>query len=80
MREAFGRPARQIEEAADSATFVFIGVSTAVRDRPRHDLAAPDGGRGAPSEEIDVTDHSSKGGAQLLGVHAGAGARGHNGD
>ncbi|MGO9771072.1 MAG: hypothetical protein ACLPSW_16295 [Roseiarcus sp.] len=36
--------------------------------------------RSAASETIDGVDHSSKGGAQVLGIFAGDGARKHNGD
>jgi hypothetical protein len=60
-------------------------------DRPRHGLAAQHGDRrrasrrsakagGAPRQEIDVVRHSSKGGARVLGIHAGVGAREQNGD
>ena len=61
------------------------------RDRPRHGLAAQDGdrrraarwgvkARGAPRQEIDGVHHSNKGGAQVLGIDAGVGAREQNGD
>ncbi len=36
--------------------------------------------RTAASEAIDGVDHSSKGGAQVLGIFVGDGARKHNGD
>ncbi len=62
-----------------------------VRDRPRYGLSAQDGirrraaggganARGAPRQEIDGVNHSSKGGARVLGIDAGVGARQQNGD
>jgi hypothetical protein len=77
--------------AGASLRIVFIGVSAVFPDRPRHGLAAQDGhrrraaglganARGARRREIEVVHHSSKGGAQVFGIHAGVGAREQNGD
>ena len=90
MRDAQVRPDK-FKEAATSARIVSIGVSMVFRDRPRQGLAAQDGdrrraacwgvkARGAPRQEIDGVHYSSKGGAQVLGIHAGVGAHERNGD
>ena len=51
-------------------------------DRRRRGPAAgeSDLGRAARRQEIDRVHQSSKGGAQVFGVHAGVGAREQNGD
>jgi hypothetical protein len=80
------RPAR----AAASLRIAFIGVVMRVHDRARNGLAKENGdrraarmgldARAARNGGIDGVGRSSKGGAQLLGVIAGQGARKHNGD
>jgi hypothetical protein len=81
----------ELKGAGASVRIDFIGVSMTFPDRPRHGSTAKESGlghaargdakaRGARRREIDWVHHSSKGGAQVFGVHAGVAARGQNGD
>lgn len=80
MRSA-GRLAER-SGARASNRIVFIGGFIVFPDRPRHGLAVQtcDRRRGAPRHEIDAVHFSNEGGAQILGIRAGAGAWERHGD
>ncbi len=72
----------EFKEAGASARIVFNGVSMMSADRPGRGSAAgeDDRGRAARRRRIGKVHRSSKGGAQVFGVHAGVGAQRQNGD
>jgi len=80
MRSVWRRD--EFKEAGASARTVFIGVSMMLADRSGRGSAAGEGdrGRAARRRRIGKVHRSSKGGARVLGVHAGVGAQRQNGD
>jgi hypothetical protein len=78
MRSVWRRD--EFKEAGASARIVFNGVSMMLADRPGHRSAAGQGGRAARRRRIGAVHRSSKGGARILGVHAGVGAQRRNGN